>query len=255
MKRIIFSILFWCVAKAAVAEQWYHVEVIVFENLATVTDEQWPQMPKQTQAPLSPEMASNIIQPAETNSLLISAQKLSQSPNYNVLYHRAWLQPLLAKADAEAVSLRSDDGVLEGDIRLYRATYLHAALNLWLTDAEPQPLDKLALASDTDSTETLPLNEQPVSQSTEPTAQTQAAATAVEQSTSAEDSIETQLPRYPHLLQERRIKSEKLSYFDHPKLGAILLLTPVDTPEAAIEAIEQPETYSLSPESSPTESQ
>jgi hypothetical protein len=126
---------------------------------------------------------------------------------------------------------------------------------LWLTDAEPQPLDTLALASDTNSTEALSVDEQPVSQSAELSAQTEAAAQAVEQSTSAEDAIETELPRYPHLLQERRIKSEKLSYFDHPKLGAIVLLTPVDTPEAAIEAIQQPETYSLSPESSPTESQ
>jgi hypothetical protein len=255
MKRIIFSVLLWCVAQAAVAEQWYHVEVIVFENLATVTDEQWPQMPKQTQAPLSPEMACNIIQPAETNSLLISAQKLSQSTNYNLLYHRAWLQPLLAKADAEAVSLRSDDGVLEGDIRLYRATYLHAALNLWLTDAEPQLFDTEVIPIDANSAKALPIEEQPVSQNAEPTAQPEAAAADVKQNTSAQDSIETELPRYPHLLQERRIKSEKLSYFDHPKLGAILLLTPVDTPEAAIEAIQQPETYSLSPESSPTESQ
>jgi len=255
MKRIIFSVLLWCVTQAAVAEQWYHVEVIVFENLATVTDEQWPQMPTQAEVPLSPDTASNIIQPAENSSLLISAQKLSQSANYNVLYHRAWLQPLLAKADAEAVNLRSDDGVLEGDIRLYRATYLHAALNLWLTDAEPQPLNTLALPNETRSTEALPMDEQPVSQSAELTAQTEVSTPALQQNTGEQEAIDTELPRYPHLFQERRIKSEKLSYFDHPKLGAIVLLTPVDTPEAAIEAIQQPETYSLSPESNPTESQ
>jgi len=195
------------------AQQWYHVELIVFEQLNTVTDEKWPETPLLETAPLNTSMATSLIQPAGLESLVSTAQRLNRSPRYRVHYHQAWQQPILRKRSAQAVAVKSEDAMVDGNIRLYKATYLHAQLDLWL-------MENAGLANSW--------------------------------SDASPEGIDISAPRNPNLNESRRIRSKKLYFFDHPKLGALLKLTPIDTPAAVNVDFEQLETFSLPNEAGAT---
>lgn len=205
------AILFF--SAQAQADQWYHVELVVFEQLDAITDEQWPLMSDEVMTgSLDPNMATSLIQPASNDSLNNIAARLSRSSQYRVHYHDSWKQYIMKKGRAQAVNITSNDGLVEGTIRLDKATYLHASLDLWLklntdsinswSDSSPQGTDITAL-------------------------------------------------RNPHLEESRRIRSNKLYFFDHPKTGAILKLTPIKTPAAVQANLEPLETFSLPNEATP----
>ena len=207
------------------AQQWYHVELIVFEQLDTITDEQWPQMtvfsnselatdieesltqPAMTESPtnseteLLPGMKTSLIQPAAKETLNNAANRLSRSSRYRVHYHNAWQQPIMTKRSSKAIKVHSDDDLIEGNIRLYKATYLHAALDLWLKQ-NTDPITPINSWSDF-----------------------------------SPDGEIIEAPRNPHLIESRRVRSKKLYFFDHPKMGALLQLTPIETPEAVLEDV------------------
>jgi len=195
------------------AQQWYHVELVVFEQLNTITDEQWPQSDIQEMVPLSTEMATPLIQPAVNESLVSAVQRLNRSSRYRVHYHQAWQQPILEKRLAQAVAVQSENELIDGSIRLYKATYLHAQLDLWLM----QNAGLINAWSD-----------------------------------ASPEGIDISAPRNPNLKESRRIRSKKLYFFDHPKLGALIQLTPIDTPAAALVGVEHLETFSLPNEGTAT---
>ena len=208
----------------AFAEQWYHVELIVFEQLDTVTDEQWPQMnvisDPVTQADntsLLPGMASSLIQPAENETLSGAASQLNQSASYQVHYYKSWQQPVMQKGQERAINIHSDNDVIDGTIRLYKATYLHAKLDLWL---------KQSMVQNNSWSDASP-----------------------------EGINISELPRNPNLKESRRIRTKKVYYFDHPKMGALVKLTPIETPVAVEIEKELLETFSLPTEASPTVSE
>tara|TARA_R110002049_G_scaffold221841_23_gene393368 strand:+ start:225 stop:836 length:612 start_codon:yes stop_codon:yes gene_type:complete len=196
-KRFITAFILLLTSLQSYADQWYHVELVVFEQLSTTTDEQWPQMSDGiTAGSLTPGMASPLIQPATNNSLNSIASRLSSSSQYRVHYHQSWQQYIMRKGSAKAVNIISTDGLIEGTIRLDKATYLHASVDLWLK----QNTSQVNNWSDTPS-----------------------------------NGIDINAPRNPHLVESRRIRSNELDFFDHPKMGALLKITPIKTP-AAVEA-------------------
>jgi len=209
----LLAILLFAFSMNSYAAQWYHVELIVFEQLDTITDEQWPEMSEHKAAGLTPHSRSSLIQPAGNDSLLSQVARLKRSPNYQVHYHQAWQQPIMTKRYAKAVAINSEDKKVEGSLRLYKSTYLHAALDLWL----------LENASEVTSWSELSPNGEAI-----------------------------ELPRNPNLKESRRIRSKKLYFFDHPKLGALVQLTPVKTPDAVQVSEESLESFSLPSEAAPT---
>jgi hypothetical protein len=215
-QSLITVLFLFVLSTTAFAEQWYQVELVVFEQLDTVTDEKWPEMSELDIAPLTPDMANNTIQPSINQTLVSASKRLQRSPRYEVLYHRSWQQPALAKNDAQYVSVQNETDSVDGKIRLYKSTYLHAQLDIWL---------KKNNATVTSFSDASPLGEA------------------------------TELPRNPHLLESRRIRSKKLYYFDHPVLGALLELTPIDTPTAVQQNQDPLQTYSLPSEASANLSQ
>ncbi len=211
--RSLVSIALLTISFQAQAEQWYHVELVVFEQINTVTDEQWPQTEQLKVAPLSTDMATSLIQPAVKETLLTAAQRLNRSSHYQVHYHQAWQQPVLEKRLAQAIAVKSENELIDGNIRLYKATYLHAELDLWLM----QNTGLINAWSD-----------------------------------ASPEGIDINAPRNPNLKESRRIRSKKLYFFDHPKLGALIQLTPIDTPDAALVGVEHLETFSLPNEGTAT---
>ena len=213
--QFILAISLLTLSISSYAEQWYHVELIVFEQLDTITDEQWPEMAETAPLELTPQTVSQSMQPAEIETLIKAAARLERSPSYQVRYHQAWQQPIMTKRHAEAVEVSSEEGIITGSIRLYKSTYLHAALDLWLIE-----------------------NVAPI--------------TAWSDVSPDGDIID--LSRNPNLKESRRIRSKKLYFFDPPKLGALLQLTPIDTPET-VRLEESLESFSLPTEAAPTASE
>lgn len=186
------------------AQQWYHVELVVFERLSGANAEHWPAMNNIRSGSLSPQMSNKHIQPAAVDSLAGVSSRLSNASNYRVHYHKAWQQPMLSKGSARSVQISSNNNLVEGVLKLYRVNYLHADIDLWFKENSSVGNNWSAAAPDT---------------------------------------VDLGGPRNPHLSQIRRIRSKELIYFDHPRIAAILQLTPVAAPASAVS--ETPESYSL----------
>jgi hypothetical protein len=177
--------------------------LIVFERYSGVGEEQWPVMTHVRQGSLSPKMANQSIQPG-TQHLAAEVSRINNAANYRVLYHQAWQQPIRSKGGAKTVQINSADNLIEGTVKLYQVSYLHADMDIWFKENT--------------------VNE-------------------TQWQTASPEGIEISGPRNPNLSEIRRVHSNKLNYFDHPRISAILKLTPVAAPGAAIS--ETPETYSL----------
>jgi hypothetical protein len=199
---------------SAFAQQWYHVELVVFERLSGANAEHWPVMNNIRSGSLSPQMANNQIQPAAVETLAGVSQRLQNASNYRVHYHKAWQQPMLSKGSARSIQINSDNGLVEGALKLYRVNYLHADIDLWFKE-NGSSLSNWNAATP--------------------------------------DGVDLGGPRNPNLSQIRRIKSKALNYFDHPRIAAILQLTPVAAPASAVS--KTPESYSLPETSEATEGQ
>jgi hypothetical protein len=209
---ITFSLLM--ISISSHAAQWYHVEIIVFEQLFTVTDEQWPYMSEIEKSPINPSTNNKRMKPTAVSTLIDSKNKLSRSSKYRVHYHHAWQQPIMRKGSAKAVTIAAANGMIEGNIRLYKSTYLHASVDLWLLE-----------------------NKAPINNWSD---------------ISPDGENINLLVRNPHLKQSHRIRSKKLHFFDNPKLGALLQLTPIETPTSAQQSAKALESYSLPEEAAPT---
>lgn len=131
-----FSLLLSLISLPAQAQQWYHTEVLVFEHLANVSDEQAPRMPLVGKPPLNPDSKTNRLQPASNTDLNGIASRLNNSGGYRVITHESWQQPFTSKNSAPAVGLGSQS--LAGSVRFFRGTYLHADLDLWFRGANNQ---------------------------------------------------------------------------------------------------------------------
>lgn len=198
----------------AFAQQWYHVELVVFERFSGANAEHWPAMSSIRSGSLTPQMSNKQIQPAAIDTLAGVAQRLRNSSNYRVHYHKAWQQPMLSKGSARHIQISSDNNLIEGTIKLYRVSYLHADIDLWFKE-NGNSVGNWSAASP--------------------------------------DSVDLSGPRNPHLSQIRRIKSKELIYFDHPRVSAILQITPVAAPASSVS--ETPDSYSLPDTTEATEGQ
>ncbi len=202
--RIALLLTLTLLSTSAFAQQWYHVELVVFERFSGTNAEHWPVMNNIRSGSLSPQMANNQIQPARVETLAGVSQRLQNASNYRVHYHKAWQQPMLSKGSARSIQISSDNGLVEGALKLYRVNYLHADIDLWFKENGN---------------------------------------TARNWGAASTDGVDLGGPRNPHLSEIRRIKSKELIYFDHPRVAAILQLTPVAAPAAAVS--KTPESYSL----------
>lgn len=130
--RSMFFVALMSFGVAAQAQQWYHVELIVFEVLNPADNEQSPVFALQDPAPLRVGMANNAIQPASNKNLTDIAQRLRNSAGYRVISHETWQQAVGSRNRAQSVAIEADR--VKGQVRFHIATYLHANLDLWLQE-------------------------------------------------------------------------------------------------------------------------
>ena len=183
-------------------EKTYRVEAIVFAQPSHADEgERWP-----TAAALPPALETLTPTgdlPADSR-LLPALQALK--PPYRVLAQASWTQPAGDKAATKPVALRSADGTLDGTVLFYVSRFLHSEIALrWRPEATAAPASPANTATSTP----------PNTPATTPgvaagEAQAVAAATPVYR-----------------LSERRRIKTAETHYFDHPKFGVLLRVTPL----------------------------
>lgn len=189
-------------APPANAEKTYRIEAIVFAQPDSGADEgeRWP-----TAAALPPALET--LTPTTdlpADSKLQPALQALKAP-YRVLAQASWTQPATDKAATKPVALHSADGTLDGTVLFYVSRFLHSEINLRMRAEAavetPAPLANAGASPPADPSASAPAD-----------AQAPAATPAT--------------PVY-RLSERRRIKTAETHYFDHPKFGVLLRVTPL----------------------------
>ena len=167
--------------------------------------------------------------PDESWQLADSAARLERSGRYRVLLHQAWLQPLEGRQHSPAVVLAGgeqfgDHHELEGYLRLSQERFIHADAEFWLS--------RFRFGSGLEATLFSPLPLPPQHQaalhrnwfgdaSRDPlgTGFGQAGGTFEHQYVASQIFV---------LQRKQRMEPGQLTYLDHPLIGALLLVAPVE---------------------------
>jgi hypothetical protein len=270
MQRIIFLLLLSLFAlatnvRAAEALRYYDIETIIFESLdpsarqsenwksdinrqippvAAELDQPYPgQIPPQ----YDPSLTFKTLPPSEFQ--LQNEEKLLTNTNqYRILLHTAWVQPGMGPDVALPVHITrtfitetpvtqslipatpgmpaanvplpttptQTRSVLDGYIKIILTRYLHADVDLVYTTG--LPLNPSTAAGNP------PTNTTPANPATNPTLATPAVNATP--ATNPVDSVATMpAPIIYRLMESRRMRSKELHYLDHPVLGMLLLIT------------------------------
>lgn len=192
--------------------------------------------------------------PEEQLELREGSRSMARSGRYELLFHGAWIQPMSSQADALPIVLdhSGNDGDwprLQGSIILYLSRYLHLQTNLWLnTDGSylpgewwlpPPPLGPASVLVNglppVAAREEKRLRELAAADEMQPPEPVASGISADEAELilPAEEEPESLAPPWPFrhavsLQQARRMRSGEMHYVDHPLLGLLIKLTPVD---------------------------
>lgn len=221
---------------------WYAVEVIVFDQRATESNELWPLEPTLPTAPprlggLAPpavgeRIAYRRLGPSEL-ALGGIRQRLENANGYEVLYHFGWLQPGVGQSDSAFLPLPLDwkpptrtassptasadathnpfgavpEGTrLFGAMQVYRGRYLHFVTDLrYVPDGYSSALFRTRPAAEAEPPVTDPVLGN--SDGLAPVAALQPLFPA---------------PAVMPLVQSRRMRRDEIHYVDHPRIGIIV---------------------------------
>ena len=149
----------------------------------------------------------------EDLSLRTTAVRMRRSGDYEILHHGKWLQtvpprdsaaPLLIQLGAP---MRDDAFELEGSVSVTLGRFLHFATEVWLWNAPPDRQAAVALGDVAD-------------------------AAGDARSSIVDDA------RYVLLSESRRMRPGELHYLDHPWLGILVRIEPVEAPDALLARLE-----------------
>ena len=218
----------------ASAASWYKVEVVIFSNQDSdaLQEEHWPVIeeipsPANAIALKSSNAEGSAYKRLGGGSLSLHGVKnrLKNSGQYKVMYHAGWMQPVYHTQKPRPIRITGgeilDNGMyeLDGHIAIGRGTYLHFRPNLFLSRR---------LTSDESNT----LNAK--RSSGDETINTEAESLITMQTTSSAANVtNTLFPSIPEILtinmdQARRMKSKELHYIDHPLMGILVEIKPVN---------------------------
>jgi hypothetical protein len=219
MKKIVCGCLFLIgsMISVAYADTTYQVEIIVFardasdgeDSLRSSTELQYPA--KTIALNTTEGNAAFQALPASSLTLNREASAIEQRKNMRVLLHQAWLWPGEDAAHATAVAIAAgrqfgSHHELEGYIALSAEHFLQIDTRLWLSrfgSAAANPTSDLVLPA-------APQVNDPSNGN----------------ATRASDDSYT-VEQLFLLREKRRMRSGELHYFDHSRLGLLVLVTPL----------------------------
>jgi len=187
----------------------YTVELVVFRNLMPDLEgnEIWSpdrvntNIPDLDQAKIAADSAD------ETTDIGKAVALLESNNKYQVLTHKRWVQTADARSTSPVMRITDTANDLDGTVVFYMSRFLHVDVDLLLKDESDQ-------------------NNKPANGVT-----SSAVANPVALSSSTNNSSAAVAP--PDLTykidESRRIRSNQINYFDHPKFGVLLEITPMDS--------------------------
>ena len=222
--RLLASLFFVFVSSSLVAETWYQVNLVVFENRSVVSGDEVLNQPEGVQF-IAPENVVDVDAIAESGNeqgfqrtTIIDQEfnnvvgSLQRSSGYRVLLVKSWRQPGLERGSAIPVLIKGGDSYgnhrrLEGTVRLVLSRYLHLETDLWLGDY---------------------VQEINTPQEWNETGETAAPLPVVDSASDTAESGPQYIPTHLVRMQEsRRMRSKELHFIDHPMLGAVVKIIPV----------------------------
>ena len=149
-------------------------------------------------------------------SLRTAAIRMRRSDDYEVMHHGKWLQtvpprdsaaPLLIQLGAPDASFE-----LEGSVSVTLGRFLHFATQVWLRKRPPATEPVLAGGGET--------------------------AGKADSGSADTDGSTMDAAGYVRLSESRRMRPGELHYLDHPWLGILVRIEPVEAPEALLDRLE-----------------
>ncbi len=227
-------------------ENWYQIEVLLFERLNT--SEFFIDPPTQTPPVLqptnwhtlvnTPPLTPNQFQvvPPEENTLRQNYwDKLARSKNLRPIYSTAWKQELIndtprapIKIQIESSHSTSNRPVLyQGTLSVRRSRYLHADIDLALVEFNESMLSHFDF--------TQPSLLQPPPLLIDNLAASQALYPTADLSHSPVSAQQNWALTVFRLKESRKMRSKELHYIDYPQFGLIVIVHPTHMPDYAKE--------------------
>lgn len=168
--RLIAVVIFLFGTSLSRAQDWYQVELIIFEHSEEVQSQQmpenWPNVlslnwpsPLLELEPAEGRPETPAIKPAfeeltfDERNLNNDSYAIRVGDDYNLLWHKAWRAPIQPEEQAPWVLVQAGEQLgehyrLEGAIRVHLSRYLHLHSNLWLTEVTGEPIVEQPVSAD-----------------------------------------------------------------------------------------------------------
>lgn len=250
MKRLVCLILCSCLPLTALSAPWYRIEMMLihYSDDANITRETWPlaldpvfdeqpdhvmtQLDWWTQPsdqltvwngfrawPSAPALWPAPLTHLDSLTMTAQAERINRQRDMQVVWHQAWIEPIQTEQTAivHALRIQPDNAPnvdIQGNVRFYLSRFLHIQTQLTVQHYLPE-----SEASVLDPTQRMSLDDtiiRPLLQA-ETTTQSQ-----------LEHPIRVPL-RAAQIEQSRRMRSGELHYLDHPMLGIVVRITPIET--------------------------
>jgi len=189
-------------------------------------------------------------------------ESLRRDKNYEVLYHQAWQQQMQAEKNSPGIAISGGKSIdnnnaqahseLEGFVTFYIGRYLHINTNLWLSEpsiARLQGADSVSLlpnrrlygdAEARDLTQALKRDSVPAQSLSDRMGERLArdtnrlleGASDINKSGFSEKPLQdatTTSKGIIKLAQHRRMRSKELHYIDHPLMGILIYINPIES--------------------------
>ena len=160
--RLIISTVLFLGASATRAQDWFQVEILIFEhsesvqaeqkpeNWPNVLDLEWPSPLIDLEAAVERQEPPSVKPPFEEltfdeRNLNNDSYAIRVRDAYNLLWHKAWRAPMQSEELAPWIKVQAGEQLgehyqLEGAIRIHLSRYLHLHTNLWLTEVSGEPI-------------------------------------------------------------------------------------------------------------------
>ncbi len=226
--------LFASLAQAQNEGRWYNVEILIFKRLNTQNQIQelwrndlslsYPDLYQYLRSPKSAPKSHLSLLTSDAYVLNRYRNALGRNEDFQVLKHMAWSQQMQNEKRSPAIIINGGKQIgsrqeLEGYIKIHVARFLHVTSNLWLTE---DPINN----SNTDTQwPSLPARPSRANAGRIQTNNENSTLTELEK----QFNIERNSP-YPiiTLQSRRRMRSNELHYIDHPRMGIMVFMTPLD---------------------------
>ena len=229
--------------------------------------EQEQSLPGSEESPEEPEEVPEEELPATPSPFIVlpsselefrgKAAYMQRTGRYQTLFHKTWVQAIADESNALPLIIdRSGDmeewPQLQGSVKFFLSRYLHLETNLWLNTPGnylPQGWQMPAAPLGPKSLTIIypPEPEPEIEEEPEPIESGFFAGTQVDPMEDGEDELlEPVGPVYPWghavlLQQKRKMRSTELHYIDHPMLGLVVKITPVEEEELQARAVAEAE--------------